>query len=290
MKAKYLITLALGLLFTVLMMNCASKQVTKEEKEYGMLELPSNPFHSGFDSYAFFTDKKLIKRVLTAILDGKGIDVNLMSESITKVFINKIEDDFLLFIQMDFGGLISKKTIFNIDNMNQEGSSNRFWSIEDARYGNIYFDIAYKNVIGVTNIEIPLYSTLDDFDWNLDSILQETISADKEGFWFLSKNMDFADKFAFDDGYLPEWGFISTQGYDVDGFLLTTLAIPYSGTREDKTTIKMILPSILDNFDVKSNSALPFIDSKNSILLVEGVYISPENIHKYVENLTYVTP
>ena len=284
-KYKYLLYI-LPLFFTMTM-SCVSSEKdndTVEKSIVSSIQLSKSPFYSGFSVYAFIQDSSLISKVTSSILKDSDIDITLLNNLIRKIYVNKIDDDFLLFIEARFDSLVNKKNILKVSNMKAMENDDRLWSLIDKKHGTLYFDMRYKNVVVVTNIGPDLYLNLL-FDWKLEDTIQDIVEPNS-GFWLYGLDIDFTDKFTFDDKYLPKWGFILSNGYDTEGYLLTTVAIPYSGLRKDLVTMKILLPSILDNFDVRENTSVPFISSIEKIVIIKGIHISPKKVNDYISYIT----
>ena len=284
-KYKYLLYI-LPLFFTMTM-SCVSSEKdndTVKKSVISSIQLSKSPFYSGFSVYAFIQDSSLISKVTSSILKDSDIDITLLNNLIRKIYVNKIDDDFLLFIEARFDSFVNKKNILKVSNMKAVENDDSLWSLIDKKHGTLYFDMRYKNVVVVTNISPELYLNLL-FDWKLEDTIQDIVEPNS-GFWLYGLDIDFTDKFTFDDKYLPKWGFILSNGYDTEGYLLTTVAIPYSGLRKDLVTMKILLPSILDNFDVRENTSVPFISSIEKIVIIKGIHISPKKVNDYISYIT----
>ncbi len=286
MKRNIYFSLVLLFVIIVSTTGCVSSEENEETVKAPVateVKLPKSPFYSGFSLYAFVQDSSLIKKITAKILKNVNIDITLFGNLIRKIYVNKIDDNFLVFIEARFDSLVSKKNILRVSSMQAMGVDGRLWSLSEPEYGMLYFDMQYKNVVAITNIDPELYLHLL-FDWQLNDAIKDIVDPES-GFWIHGK-LDFTDKFLFDSGFSPEWGFITSNGYDAAGYLLTTVAIPYSGLRKDLATIKIILPAILDNFDVRENTSLPFITSVDTTMIIKGIHISPKKIDEYMAYIT----
>ncbi len=276
-------------LFAILFACASRKDGLLPQKEDKTLSSQTNvdllqyPFYSGFTSYATITEPALIRRVLSQVIES-DLNVNLFSSKIQAIHVNSIGEYFIVYIRVAFDNVINKQNILDLANMKQESETDRFWSIEAPRFGTLYFDLVFRDTIVLTNIDIITYEALE-FDWIPQDYTLSLVDIDDTDFWLWSSDINVASSFSFEQNVRPEWGFLSTKGQDPEGYVITSVVIPFSGERQDKATIKLILPSILRNFEVKDNATLPFIDTVENVLLVDGIYISPANLSNYLMNV-----
>ncbi len=247
------------------------------------VDLLQYPFFSGFTSYATITEPALIRRLLGQVVES-SLNANLFSSKIQAIHVNSIGEYFIIYVRVAFDNVINKQNILNFANLKQESETDRFWSLENARFGTLYFDLVFRETIVLTNIDIITYEALE-FDWVPQEYTLSLVDINDTDFWLWSSDINIASSFSFEQNVRPEWGFLSTKGQDADGYVITSVVIPFSGERQSKATIKLVLPSILRNFEVKDNATLPFIDTVENVLLVDGIYISQANLGNYLTNI-----
>ncbi|XP_060083184.1 isoleucine--tRNA ligase-like [Ylistrum balloti] len=268
---------------------CASNQNIEESSEEDsgdavavvsdVQEFTEYPYYSGFTLFSAIRDSFMIEKILSPLLP-QGIARTILLPRVRFIKINILQDKFVFFVGLESDSL--KQSILDFGILEQVNE--QLFSLRDSSIESVLFDMQYHATIGITNIHYENYKRLR-FDWVPDEFLSSFIT-EENNFWIWSTSFDFVDEFSFEDRYLAEWGFVSSQGYDENKHAISSIVLPYSGKKRDVTFFKMLLPNMFSFLEVEQDSdlseTLPHVRTVDARIVIEAIPVPLVLIENYI--------
>lgn len=163
----------------------------------------------------------------------------------------------------------------------------RFWKKTYTNGETSYFDIGYKNFIVFSNI--PLTKNIIVWEWKEPVLIQNYSSKNTIQAWMWSDTKTMINNNTL-EGITFNWGALIITEYPQEIYkdITTTLLFNYVGNKQAHTTVKLLVPLLLESmgrFDIMAS--LPNVTLGNNTIILEHLLLNRTSFLKYFSQNLY---